>query len=227
MKSSTLTLAVAIISLFFVFSTTTSHAQERFRAGAMLGFNLSQLDGDNFSGYDKKGISGGLRVATVFNDRLDFMVEMLYTQTGSQFKNNGRPVDFSSKVKPVHIRLNYVEVPLLINYHFKQVEKRLFRYEFFAGVSVGRLIGTKITEDKSISGRMPTYADLEEDFNKNHLGVVFGLKYNFNNNFGMALRHTLAGTRLYKNEEAESSQIYQMRSYFLSFHTIYMFDINN
>ncbi len=41
----------------------------------------------------------------------------------------------------------------------------------------------------------------------------------------MALRHTLATNRLYLNELANSDQVYQMRSYFLSLHAIYMFEI--
>jgi len=229
MKSTTLTRTVAIIiSFFFCFLwiNQSIQAQERFRAGAMLGFNLAQLDGDNISGYNKTGISGGLRVATVFNRRLDFMVEMLYTQTGSRHKSDGRPLDFSSNIKPVHIRLNFVEVPLMINYHFKQLENKLFRYEFFAGASFGRLISTKVTEEPSVSGRTPTYADLVEDFNKNQVGIILGIKYNFDENLGVALRHTIAANRLYLNEDFDGSELYQMRSFFLSLHAMYMFDID-
>ncbi len=225
MKVATLTPATITFSLlFFVFSVSLQ-AQERFRAGAMLGFNLAQLDGDNFSGYSKKGISGGLRVATVFNSRLDFMVEMLYTQTGSQYKSDGRPQDFGSNVKPVHIRLNFVEVPLMINYHFKQIDRNIFRYEFFAGASIGRLIGSKVTEDTSISGRTANYGELAEDFNKNQLGILFGLKYNVDENLGFALRHTIAGNRLYQLENPDGEPVIQMRSFFFSLHAMYMFDI--
>lgn len=225
MKTSILTPTAVIISFFFFISSASLFGQERFRAGAMLGFNLAQLDGDNFSGYDKTGISGGLRVATVFNDRLDFMVEMLYTQTGSLYKDDGRPQDFSSNVKPVHIRLNFVEIPLMINYHFKQLDRRFFRYEFFAGASIGRLIGTKVTEDRSISGRTANYEALSEDFNKNQLGILFGIKYNIDENLGFALRHTIAGNRLYQLENPDGEPVIQMRSFFLSLHAMYMFDI--
>jgi hypothetical protein len=225
MKITTLTSFAAIVSFFLLISSADLSGQERFRAGAMLGFNLAQLDGDNFSGFDKTGISGGLRVATVFNERLDFMVEMLYTQTGSKYKDDGRPQDFSSKVKPVHIRLNYVEVPLLINYHFKQLDRKFFRYEFFAGASIGRLIGSKITEEPSISGRTANYAEIAEDFNKNQLGIIFGIKYNLDENLGIAFRHTLAANRLYEIEFPDGEPVTKMRSYFLSLHAMYMFDI--
>lgn len=225
MKMTTLTPAALIISFFFLFSAVDANAQERFRAGAMLGFNLAQLDGDNFSGYNKTGVSGGLRLATVFNDRLEFMVEMLYTQTGSQYRSDGRPQDFSSNVKPVHIRLNFVEVPLMINYRFKPLDRRFYRYEFFAGASIGRLIGNNITEDPSISGRTANYGELAEDFNKNQVGILFGLKYNIDENLGLALRHTIAGNRLYELDNPDGEPVVQMRSLFLSLHAMYMFDI--
>jgi hypothetical protein len=225
MKTSTLIPVALIISFFFLFSALEVNAQERFRAGAMLGFNLAQLDGDNFSGYNKTGISGGLRVATVFNDRLEFMVEMLYTQTGSQYRDDGRPQDFTSNVKPVHIRLNFVEVPLMINYRFKPLDRRFYRYEFFAGASIGRLIGNNITEERSISGRTANYGALAEDFNKNQVGILFGLKYNIDENLGLALRHTIAGNRLYELENPDGEPVIQMRSFFFSLHAMYMFDI--
>ncbi len=224
MKRSTL-ITVAMLFFLSLLFLQSVYSQERFRAGAMLGFNLSQIDGDNFSGYDKMGISGGLRVATVLNDRLDFMVEMLYTQTGSLLRDDGRPLDFTSKIKPVHIRLNFVEVPLMINHHFKQIERDFFRYEFFAGASFARLISTKISEEPSVSARAPNYGLLEEDFNRNQVAIIFGLKLNFNDNFGMALRHTIAANRLYLNEMADGNQLFQMRSYFFSLHAMYMFDI--
>jgi len=110
--------------LFFLLLSVISNAQ-RFKGGAVIGFNVSQIDGDFWSGYNKAGMVGGAYVYTEFSDRWGSQMEIRYSAKGSATSLNN----------PVHrkIRLQYIELPLLVTYDF------FTHFQAQGGVSVGYL----------------------------------------------------------------------------------------
>ena len=48
---------------------------QRFNLGVSAGLNFSQVNGDRLAGYDKLGLSAGVRTNIFLTDRLDGVVE--------------------------------------------------------------------------------------------------------------------------------------------------------
>jgi hypothetical protein len=100
--------------------------------GALIGgFNLSQVDGDQVYGFHKFGINAGASAIIPLKNRFSIALEILYSQKGS-FQSTLYPyADSTGKYK---LRLNYAEVPVLIQYNDKG------GFTFSAGMSYGRLV---------------------------------------------------------------------------------------
>jgi Outer membrane protein beta-barrel domain len=87
---------------------------QRFKAAAILGFNASQIDGDDLAGFNKLGFNVGGKAYGFFNERFSASFELLFAQKGS--KSNQRETIL---VHDLSLTLNYAEIPLLFNYHDK------------------------------------------------------------------------------------------------------------
>ncbi|MBN2668023.1 MAG: PorT family protein [Bacteroidales bacterium] len=104
-----------------------------FKAGISAGFVASQVDGDESSGYNKLGFQGGAYTRYLFNDKWSILSEMKFIQKGSKESNEESMVYFS-------VRLNYVEVPLLLQYTLKE------KFHIGAGLSIANLIGATVED---------------------------------------------------------------------------------
>lgn len=173
---------------------------QRFQAGIVAGANLSQIDGDRLAGFNQPGISAGAKVATVLSDRWQLSLELLYSQQGARRTNNDDP--FSAYEK---IRLNFVEVPVLIN--FKE-----WKFHLFAGVSYNRLINSKVIDAFGVD-----VTDLQ-DFNENIFSLTLGGIYYINENVGVDIRWLRALSDLQAQQSRDS---FIGRS--LSFRLVYLF----
>ncbi len=98
---------------------------QRFKGGVVAGFNVSQIDGDFWAGYNKAGLVGGAYVFTEFIDAWGAQMEIRYTAKGSA---NSIQSDEHRK-----IRLQYIELPLMATYNF------LADLQAQTGVSLGYL----------------------------------------------------------------------------------------
>jgi len=108
---------------------------------AILGMNLSQVEGDEVNGFKKVGANLGAGVMIPFGKRgrWDVSFETLFTQKGSKQKpqyndslNNGIVITGEYK-----LNLNYVEVPVMVMFTDKEF------ISFGAGFSWARLVGVK------------------------------------------------------------------------------------
>ncbi len=99
------------IVLFFVLLSFAN--AQKFDAGFHVGLNTSQITVDNLAGYNKPGITAGIWVKRQFaNPKLSAWMEISYLPKGS--RKNLRPSDSIPAYYRLH--LNYVEVPITINY---------------------------------------------------------------------------------------------------------------
>ncbi|MEM6697615.1 MAG: hypothetical protein AAF806_16255 [Bacteroidota bacterium] len=92
--------------------TRRFNPKQRFHAGIITGVNLSQIDGDDYSGYDKLGIMGGLQGIALLNRRTKLVTELLYSSKGSRVENE---LIFQPQKNRV-LAVNYAEVPILIRF---------------------------------------------------------------------------------------------------------------
>lgn len=122
-----------VLLLSFIATITVLHAQT-FEGGLVAGFNLSQLDGDKLSGFNKIGLSAGGQVKASLSERWALGFQLLYGQQGSSRTRDDDPSSIYDK-----IRLNFVEAPVLI--HFTD-----WKFEVDAGLVYSRLINYKVTD---------------------------------------------------------------------------------
>jgi len=137
MKNLYFTILIAGLILFL------PEAQGQVFRGLLIGgFNLSQVDGDEIYGFTKLGANIGAGAMLPFNKKWSVTLETLFSQKGSR----QAPIyvdtmpDGTVITGQYSLRLNYVEIPLLIHFTDKEVVSA------GAGISYGRLVGVKEKE---------------------------------------------------------------------------------
>ncbi|MBN1117078.1 MAG: PorT family protein [Bacteroidales bacterium] len=101
---------ILIISAIIFFSLTIK--AQRFQGGVLAGINACQIDGDNWSGFNKLGLNFGAFVNTKFNDEWGGQLEIKYSGKGS---SSG---PFSTE--PQLVSLRYIDIPILATYEIKK-----------------------------------------------------------------------------------------------------------
>jgi len=142
---------------------------QTFKAGVNLALVSSQVDGDQSSGYHKFGIRAGLYTRMLLSYTWSITTELMYVNKGSQqiFEDGGLKF---------RIKLNYVEVAALLNFHLNP------KWQFSTGLSYGRLIKSQYDDPYSSSSLDLTNYRLS-DYNV-HAKVL----YAFNSHWAVDLR---------------------------------------
>lgn len=171
------------LAVFAAFQLT-AFAQPRFRAGVVAGLTASQIDGDLSAGYNKLGLTAGLRVIGRLKERTEASLEFLFSQRGCQ--NELIPGDYD--LYPFSLRLNYVEVPIQWSFKDWLIEgddesENFYRVTVNAGISYSRLINTKVKDELSwLSGVAPAF------IKKNDVGACLGFSFFANRHLGFTFR---------------------------------------
>lgn len=198
--------------------------KQRFKAGAVLGLNMTQIDGDKASGYHQIGVQGGVRGVAVLTRKIELSMELLFSQKGSQSNERRSTRRQPQKVERVFdMKLNYVEVPILINFRMGERDVDYYIFEFQTGFSYGRLLDSTIEEFAINAPREDSFNALLDQFNENDFAFVIGGKINLNKNLGIGLRHFYALNTMYESATLTPDRIQRLRNYFLNTHIVYMF----
>lgn len=163
----------SIFVLLFIFSISISFAQT-FRAGGLFGFNATQIDGDDLNGFSRFGFNGGFFADLPLKKKWSASMEILYSQKGckSAFAL-GNPVNYT-------LRLNYAEVPFLLNYHDKE------KINFGLGVSFNRLVSQKVLDGNGPVGlQVARYTTIK----KNDYDFLFNGNYVINEHWIFNIRY--------------------------------------
>ncbi len=107
-----------------------SYAQ-RIMGAAILGVNATKVNGDEVDGYHKFGLNAGLAAIVPFGDQWAVTFENVYSQKGA----HQRKLYQDSLDGSYDLKLNYLEVPVLVQYTDKDI------VTLGAGISWGRLVG--------------------------------------------------------------------------------------
>ena len=148
-----------ILFLSFLFTLGICHGQG-FKAGVVLGGNMSQINGDLIAGFNKLGVQGGLKVMRDVSERMTWSLELLYSEKGS--RSTSRDLD------PLKIKINYVEFPLTISWK-DWLADEYYKLWFEGGVSVGSLISSKIED---VGGLVPV-----DEFRKTDISWLLGATF--------------------------------------------------
>lgn len=120
---------VAIICLFTAFGLYSQY----WGGGAVGGFSVNQVDGDQLGGYKKLGLVAGVYAHYDFNDKASLQPEILFSQRGARESN---------EVLFYHFRGNYIDVPVLFSYKVWEGSGNKLRLEI--GPQPGALIGATV-----------------------------------------------------------------------------------
>lgn len=151
-----------------------------FYGGLSLGAIFSQLDGDNFAGYHKVGLTGGAIVYAQVAPRIAPSMELLFTQKGA-VSNTEKP-GINVRVNDYKVNLNYIEVPIMLNYFDKR------KSHFGAGLSYSQLISSQ--ESARTTPALSDTADLDNyPFKKADLNGVVSLNLHLKKGFFLNIRY--------------------------------------
>jgi len=195
-----------IALLIFILGVKGSLSAQKFQGGLILGFNASQIDGDQLAGYHKLGFNTGIGVSYDLENSWQLNIDFLFSQRGSHSR-------YIRSEVPRSLTLNYIELPIYASYRDWYIEDDdFYKIQGFAGLSLGRLFGVR----NSLGD-----PDIEQDnFLKNDIGYLLGAKFFFNRHWGISGRYTRSITRMYKHPDDGTKSLL---GYFLNFGFIYKF----
>jgi hypothetical protein len=154
-------LVLIILALFLytpcVYSQYYDEDDRTFYGGIVAGGNFTQVDGDNFAGYHKAGWNAGVIVYASLMEHLAASMELLYAQKGARASQGQLPKlanDQSTVMTDYRIKLNYLEVPILLNYFDKR------KSNVGAGFSYAQLVSSRETYRDGFGNRYENDAKL-------------------------------------------------------------------
>ena len=167
--------------------TGSSNDKQLFVGYIAAGMNISQIAGDRMAGYRKVGANAGVGSFIMYTPFLSNSIEIAYSMKGSQtsFKNN----NLSSFSK---FTFDYVEIPLLLNYHEQDVAI------FSAGFTFARLIRYNLENSNTLLLADPKKWDFAATVGATFLikeKFGLGLKGNFSLNSLLKLRDNSSKAR--------------------------------
>ena len=146
-----------LLFLTIIFSSCQLVSGQKFNAGVFSGLSISQVDGDHLSGFNKAGIKAGGFVSRKIGEKVHLQFEIAFIQKGSR-----RPL---SKDGVFYLmRLNYIEVPLLVSYKIGS------KWSIEAGPAFATLVSTFEEDQLGEITNAPT-------FNRNDYLACGGANY--------------------------------------------------
>lgn len=225
-------LSILTLTLFLLIGDLCSQSRSRkealqvFQLGAVVGLNNSQIDGDFFTGFNKIGMYGGIRGIANFTPRMALHVELLYSQKGSKIPHSTVIREFTPNDRIIDLR--YAEVPVLFTAKITPYRGSPI---LMAGLSLSRLLDTRILEMEERVTRGTKYSAIEQDFRSTELSAIAGIGYEFWDRFQLTARYSFGLSRFYLDPEYEQpipqstrpEEVYFLRNYHFSLLLAYRF----
>jgi Outer membrane protein beta-barrel domain len=211
------------ILVFVLFYTEGVSAQARFKASALAGANFGQIDGDRQEGYRNRGVSLGLEGSVYLQPNTDISMQLMYNQKGAR----PNPDDKGSQLITLNtISLNYSEIGLIINHHYKPNSTRTYYTQsLFAGLSYGRLLQSSTSIIKKNVPVEILEKEVATNLNPHDFSFMVGWSQLFTPRVGASFRFTRSINLLYNNpnftEPSNGMDFKQLRPYFISLHGFY------
>jgi hypothetical protein len=151
-----------MLSFYSAFAQQEPSGKRNFKGGLLLGGVTSQISGDGLGGWDKFGMTAGAWVSVPFSDRLSATMSMKYINKGSRTKIDTLTFNMFGYY------LNYVDVPLWLNYSVSKKEPG--KLVINVGPSVGYLLNQKIISNGFDYAVNPPFERLD-------IAMEFGLAF--------------------------------------------------
>lgn len=168
------------------------------------GLTISQIDGENLSGFSKFGFYLGPGVTYPLTDKSNLGIELLYTQKGSSKDNEEVIASPNSQWRKA--RFDYIDVPLFWQL---EVDEEVFLH---FGLNGGVLINAS----------SPSFDIDAGDYNRLNLGGIIGGSYQIDETWDLTARFNYS---LFPFDQTSSRPIFAFRSVGL-FHSNILFGVN-
>lgn len=132
---------VSLFSSVILFLFAQAAGAQTFGAGAIIGGNVSQIDGDFLSGYNRIGLNTGIFVYTPVSSQSRVQLEFTFTMKGAQRRIDENNIGNTGQFDK--FTLNYVEVPVMYHHDFNINKVKLTG---LGGLSMAYLISAHRTD---------------------------------------------------------------------------------
>jgi len=188
---------------------------QKVKGELIMGVNTTQIDGDEVFGFHKYGLNIGVGGILPFNKHWSISVETIFSQKGAYRKES---IELDTLPTPYYnIRLNYLDVPVLIHYEDKG------GFTFGAGFSWGRTVGIEEIEH----GSKVETTTLAGPYKRDDVSILADIRFKIwkklKFNFRYAYSVLPIRTRIYTNTAGHSWERTQYNN-MLTFRLIYVFN---
>jgi hypothetical protein len=166
---------IIFISLITLINPVFSQEKGTFRGYISSGFNINQISGDSVSGFNYWGYTGGVGTYFMLSDKLSANLELNYSMRGASGEAFN---DIGEFIYHRTIHTNYIEVPVLLNYHDHKIAR------FGAGIVLSNLISTNqwYNEKQFTSDRIANY------YKSLDVGFIASISFDIKEHFGFNMR---------------------------------------
>lgn len=219
---------ILLSAVIILFLSVNSVFAQRIKGAITGGFNISQVDGDEVYGFRKFGVNVGPSAIVPINDKWSIGMELLYNQKGSRQKkqfNDSILYDSATGVSKqitgqYKLRLNYVEIPLMLYYTDKNT------ITVGTGLSWSRLVGVKEWEH----GKEIETTDLDGPYDKDDFCWLADIRFRVYEKLHFNLRYSYSldkiRTRTYYATDNSYQWTRKQYNNVISFKLIYIFNEN-
>jgi hypothetical protein len=200
MKYKLLQTGIFVWTLMLCFSNAGFSQNRGFIAGIMAGATASQVDGDKLVGYNKSGLQSGIYLYNKWNSHWGITMEMKFIQKGSRTNSPAPDTVNADPGRYYKLRLNYIEVPFLINRYIKK------KFVLETGLGFAYLIQAR--EDVDGYGML----EPEKRFFNLDLPIYFGVSYLVSERFHINFRYSYS-TAPIRNHPANQTWYYDRGQY--------------
>lgn len=181
------------------------YREQIIQPAIILGFNSTQIDGDNLSGFRKFGANGGAGAFIMLPKNFSVNFEILYSMKGSK-SSNSEAARYGGDYKLI---LDYIDIPIGFNYHDKE------RAIFGMGVVLNNLVRYQETFGAT---------KLDSDYKRFGVEVMANLSFVIKRHYGINFRYQYSITQI--NNGATATNPFQegaQRSNILTLRFMYIF----
>ena len=203
---------IFILLLLLIIITTGQSYSQRIKGAVIAGFNGTQVDGDEVIGYNKLGLNVGAAAIIPFKKKWSVSIENIFSQKGA---HRGE-IYIDSLSGSYTLRLNYVEVPVLVHYTDKEI------ITVGTGFSWGRLVGAKEWEH----GQRTNTSVKNGPYDKNEFSWLADLRFRIwkRLKFNLRFSYSLAKVRTRKYDNGISKWERKQYNNVVSFRLLYIFN---
>ena len=176
-----------------------------FTTSLLGGLNISQLEGDNLSGFNKPGFHAGMRTSYALKEKQGLSLEFLFQQKGSSSS-----LSLGSPGSDERITLSYLSLPIQYYLNEWQDESGYYIFRIEGGIVLNYLMDVSST-NSFFDGAIDQFSEFDA-------GISVGLAYSFTRSLAANIRFERSLLKIY---EDPVSNLRGLQSYLLTFRLEY------